>query len=138
MPQITGKAAMPAPRSKKVPKMFEGNEEDITEFLDVYECCADDAQLPKEEWVKIMFRYLDQSQQLTFEAFDGYASGDWEVYSASIKEAFGGAFQTKKCMCATLDSFIHTSSAELIMTNNELRVYHRSFKGIAAYLINDK
>ena len=61
MSQITGKAAIPGPRSKKVPKMFEGNEEDIAEFLDVYECCADDAQLPKDEWVKIMFRYLGQS-----------------------------------------------------------------------------
>ena len=138
MSQITGKAAMPAPRSKKAPKMFEGNEEDIAEFLDIYECCADDAQLPKEEWVKIMFRYLDRSQRLTFEAFDGYASEDWEVFSASIKEAFGGAFQTKKCTRATLDSFIHTSAAELITTDNELRVYHRSFQGIAAYLINDK
>ena len=75
--------------------MFEGNEEDIAEFLDVYECCADDAQLPKEEWVKIMFRYLDRLQRLTFEAFDGYASGDWEVFSASIKEAFGGPSRQK-------------------------------------------
>ena len=59
MSQLTGKAAMPAPRSEKAPKMFEGNDEDIAEFLDVYERCADDAQLSKTEWVRIMFRYLD-------------------------------------------------------------------------------
>ena len=129
---------MPAPRSKKAPKMFEGDEEDIAEFLEVYECCADDAQLPKNEWVKFMFRYLDRSLRLTFEAFDGYANGDWDVFSASIKEAFGGAFQTKKCTRATLDAFIHASATKLVTTDTELRVYHRSFQGIAAYLINDK
>ena len=50
---------MPAPRSKKAPKMFEGDEDDITEFLDVYESCADDAQLPNADWVKVMYRHLD-------------------------------------------------------------------------------
>ena len=52
---------MLAPRSKKAPKMFEGEEKDIAEFLEVYECCADDAQLSKTDWAKFMFRYLDQS-----------------------------------------------------------------------------
>ncbi|KAF8514532.1 hypothetical protein JB92DRAFT_2670666, partial [Gautieria morchelliformis] len=129
---------MPAPRSKKAPKTFEGDEEDIAEFLEIYECCADDAQLPKAEWVKFMFRYLDRAQRLTFEAFDGYATEDWDVFSTSIKEAFGGAFQTKKCTRATLDSFIQASAAELITTDTELHVYHRGFQGIAAYLITDK
>ncbi|KAF8490190.1 hypothetical protein JB92DRAFT_3129037 [Gautieria morchelliformis] len=134
MAQSIGKAAMPAPQSKKAPKTFEGDEEDITKFLEIYECCANDAQLPKAEWVKFMFRHLACAQWLTFEAFDGYATEDWDVFSASIKEAFGGAFQTKKCTCATLDSF----TAELITTDTELHVYHRGFQGIAAYLITDK
>jgi hypothetical protein len=112
--------------------MFEGEEEDIAEFLEVYECCADDAQLPKNEWVKVMFRYLDRSQRLTFEAFDGYATEDWDVFNASIKGAFGGAFQTKLCTRATLDSFILTSAAKCVTTDTELRVYHRSFQGGAA------
>ena len=129
---------MPAPRSEKAPKMFEGNNKDIAESLDIYERCADDAQLLKTEWVKIMFRYLDQSQWLIFKAFDGYAEEDWEVLSASIREAFGGAFQMKKCTRTTLDSFIHTSAADLITTDTELCVYHRSFQGIAVYLIKDK
>ena len=133
MSQLTGKAAMPAPRSEKAPKMLEGNDDDIAEFLDVYERCADDAQLLKTEWVKIMFRYLDQSQWLIFKAFDGYAEEDWEVLSASIREAFGGAFQTKKCMHTTLDPFICMSAADLITTDTELHVYHHSFQGIMCY-----
>ncbi|KAF8532607.1 hypothetical protein JB92DRAFT_605726 [Gautieria morchelliformis] len=73
--QPTGKAAMLAPRLKKAPKTFSGDEDEITEFLDVYECCADGVQLHKMEWVKFMFRYIDRAQRLTFEGFDGYAVG---------------------------------------------------------------
>ena len=129
---------MPAPRLKKAPDMFNGDEDDIAEFLEVYERCADDAQLPKKDWVKFMFRYIDRSQRLTFEAFEGYATEDWEVFSDAIKEAFGGAFQTKKCTRATLDSFIQTSATNVITTDTELRVYHQDFQGKAAYLISDK
>ncbi|KAF8518181.1 hypothetical protein JB92DRAFT_3113142 [Gautieria morchelliformis] len=82
-------AAMPLRRSKRAPKLFEGEEEDIAEFLDAYERCADDAQLPKNERVKVIFRYLHWSQELIFKAFDGYATEDWDVFKVSIKEAFG-------------------------------------------------
>ena len=44
----------------------------------------------------------------------------------------------KKCTCTTLDSFICTSATDLITMDTELCVYHRSFQGIAAYLIKDK
>ena len=60
MSHLSGKATMLAPLSKKAPKMFEGDEEDIAEFLKVYKCYADDAQLPNMEWVKFMSRYLDR------------------------------------------------------------------------------
>jgi hypothetical protein len=95
MSQLIGKAAMPAPRSKKAPKMFDGDDDDIAEFLEIYETCAGDAQLPKAEWVKVIFRYLDRSQRLIFEAFNGYAAEDWDVFSAAIKESFGGPFKQK-------------------------------------------
>ena len=129
---------MPAPRSKKAPVMFNGNENDIAEFLEVYECCANDAQLPKKEWVKFMFWYIERSQHLTFEAFNGYATEDWDVFRDAIKEAFGGVFQAKKCTCATLDSFIQASATKPITMDTELCMYHRDFQGNAAYLVTDK
>ena len=46
---------MLAPRSKKAPKMFDGDEDDIAEFLAVYEQCMEDAQLPDTDCVKVMF-----------------------------------------------------------------------------------
>ena len=49
----------------------------------------------------------------------------WKIgmcFNEAIKEAFGGAFQTKKCMCATLDSFIQTSATNVITTDTELHV----------------
>lgn len=69
--------------------MFEGSEEEIAEFLAEYEHCAEDAQLPKADWVTFLFRYLARSQRLVFEAFDGYAAEDWDVFKVSIQEAFG-------------------------------------------------
>ena len=44
----------------------------------------------------------------------------------------------KKCMCLTLDSFIHAAATKPITTDTELCVYHCDFQGITAYLINDK
>ena len=85
-----------------------------------------------------MFRYLDHAQWLTFKAFNGFDTEDWDVFSVSIKEAFGGGFQTKKCTESTLDTFVHTSATKLVSMDTELYVYHRGFQGIAAYLINDK
>ena len=41
MLQLVEWAAIPAPRLKKAPDMFNGAEDDITEFLEVYEYCAD-------------------------------------------------------------------------------------------------
>ena len=98
---------MPAPRSKKALKMFEGDKENIAEFLKVYECCTDDAQLPKIEWVKFMFRYLDQSLKLTFEAFNGYTNKGWDVFSASIKEAFWGGLPDEEVYSCHL-RFLHS------------------------------
>jgi hypothetical protein len=129
---------MLAPRSKKAPKMFDGDDDNIAKFLEIYETCAGDAQLPKAECVKVMFQYLDRSQRLIFEAFNGYAAEDWDMFSVSIKESFGGAFQTKKCTCATLGSFIQASAAKVIITDTEFWTYHRCFQGTAAYLIEHK
>ena len=129
---------MPAPRSKKAPDMFNGNEDDIAKFLEVYECYTDDAQLPKKDWVRFMFKYIDRSQHLTFEAYDRYTMEDWDVFSDTIKEAFGSAFQTKKCTWTALDSFIQASATNVITMDTELRIYHRDFQGKATYLISDK
>ena len=129
---------MPAPRSKKAPVMFNGDENDIAEFLEVYECCADDVQLPKKEWVKFIFWYIEQSQCLTFEAFNGYATEDWDVFRDVIKEAFGGTFQAKKCMHGTLDSFIQALATKPITMDTELCMYHHDFQGKAAYLVTVK
>ena len=62
MAHNVGRAAMPATRSKTAPKTFKGNKEEIVEFLNAYKCCAEDAQLPKSEWVKLIFRYIDWVQ----------------------------------------------------------------------------
>ncbi|KIJ38551.1 hypothetical protein M422DRAFT_258658 [Sphaerobolus stellatus SS14] len=46
---LMGRAAMPAPGSNRAPKTFDGSEDNIVEFLELFENCADDAQLPDKE-----------------------------------------------------------------------------------------
>ncbi|KAF8525391.1 hypothetical protein JB92DRAFT_2826792 [Gautieria morchelliformis] len=82
-------AAMPLRQSKRAPKLFEGEDEEIAEFLEAYEHCADDARQSNNERVNVIFRYLHRSQELIIMAFRGYAMEDWDVFKASIKEAFG-------------------------------------------------
>ena len=84
-----GKAAMPALKSKRALKMFKGDEEEIVEFLNAYECCAEDVQLPRAEWVRFIFRYIYQEQRLIFEAFNGFRTEDWDTFSSFAKEVFG-------------------------------------------------
>ncbi|KIJ46767.1 hypothetical protein M422DRAFT_249493 [Sphaerobolus stellatus SS14] len=50
----TGRAAMPAPGLNRAPKTFDGSEDDIADFLKLFENCADDAQLPDKEKEQII------------------------------------------------------------------------------------
>ncbi|KIJ29515.1 hypothetical protein M422DRAFT_269053 [Sphaerobolus stellatus SS14] len=49
-----GRAAMPAPGSNRAPKTFDGSEDDIADFLELFENCADDTQLPDKEREQII------------------------------------------------------------------------------------
>ena len=138
VPQLTGKAAMPAPGSKKAPPTFDGEEDHIAEFLDIYERCIDDAQLPQPDWVPFMFRYLTRSQRDIFEAFDGFETADWTSFKSAIEESFAGAFKTKRHTLASLDNFVRVSASTPITVDSQLRAYHRQFQAITTYLVRNK
>ena len=93
---ITGKAAMPALGSNRMPKTFDGKEEDIAEFLEQFENCADDEQLPETEKVPFLFRYLSRRQRDIFITFNRCLPAAWDTFKKSIEEAFKGAFKEKK------------------------------------------
>jgi len=134
---ITGKAAMPAPGSNRAPKMFDGKEEDIAEFLEQFENCADDAQLPETEKVPFLFRYLSRRQRDVFITFDGYSPAVWDTFKKSIEEAFEGAFKEKKYTRQSLIQFTRSRSNIKISTDAELRTYHHEFQAITHYLISN-
>lgn len=129
---------MPAPGSKKAPLTFDGDEQQITEFMDVYERCIDDAQLPRSEWVTFLFRYLTRFQRDIFEAFDGVDPADWDIFKAAIHESFARAFKAKKYTLASLEQFVKQSSANPIQSDPAFRAYHRQFQAIMVYLIKEK
>ncbi|KIJ43690.1 hypothetical protein M422DRAFT_169568 [Sphaerobolus stellatus SS14] len=135
---ITGKAAMPPPGSNRAPKTFEGSEDEIAEFLELFENCADDSQLPDTEKVPFLFRYLSRGQKDVFKTFDGYSPADWTVFKAAIQEAFEGAFTEKKYTRQSLIQFTRKHSAKVLSADSELHAYHREFQAIAHYLVNEK
>jgi len=134
---ITGKAAMPAPGSNHAPKTFDGKEEDISEFLEQFDNCADDAQLPEDEKVSFLFRYLSRQQKDVFKTFEGYSPAIWATFRASIEEAFEGAFKEKRYTRQSLIQFTRLRCTTRISTDAELRTYHREFQAIAHYLISE-
>ncbi|KIJ24849.1 hypothetical protein M422DRAFT_274269 [Sphaerobolus stellatus SS14] len=131
-------AAMPAPGSNRAPKTFDGSEDDIADFLELFENCADDAQLPDTEKVAFIFRYLSRGQRDVFKTFEGYAELDWAVFKAAIEEAFEGAFKEKKYTRQSLIQYTRNHSAVPIKTDTELRAYQRGFQAITHYLIKEQ
>ena len=121
--QLTGRVAMPAPGSKKAPPTFDGDEHTIAEFLEIYERCIDDANLPRDDWVPFFFRYLSRVQHDIFEAFDGVATSSCDVFKESIRESFAGAFKSKKHTLASLDTFIKQSALQPIISDSAMRAY---------------
>ena len=128
---------MPAPGSKKAPPTFTGDEQQIAEFLEIYERCVDDAQLPQADWVPFFFRYLSRSQRDIFEAFEGVDAADWNTFKTAIHESFAGTFKTKKHTLTSLESFVKLSASQPVLSDVALRAYHRQFQAIATYLIKE-
>lgn len=124
MPPMIGCAAMLALGSKKAPPTFDGDELQIAEFLEIYECCIDDAQLPQADWVPFFFRYLSRSQRDIFEVFEGVELANWGAFEAAIHESFAGAFKTKKYTLTSLDNFIKLSARNPILSDMALCAYH--------------
>ena len=129
---------MPAPGSKKAPPTFNGEEDQIAEFLEIYERCIDDAQLPQSDWVPFMFRYLTRPQRDIFEAFDGSETADRPTFKSAIEESFAGAFKAKKHTLASLDHFVRVSADVPISFDSQLHSYHRQFQAITTYLVQNK
>ncbi|KIJ32638.1 hypothetical protein M422DRAFT_265520 [Sphaerobolus stellatus SS14] len=135
---LTGKAAMPAPGSSRAPKTFDGSEENIAEFLEIFENCAYGVQLPDAEKVCFIFRYLSRSQKDVFKTFNGYDDLDWKEFKVAIEEAFEGAFKEKKYTPQSLIQFTRNNTTLPIKTDAELRAYQRGFQTITHYILKEQ
>jgi hypothetical protein len=135
---LTGKAAMPAAGTSRAPKTFEGSEEHIEEFLEQFENCAEDPQLPDRDKVTYIFRYLGRSQKDIFRTLDGYEEHDWELFKTAIKDAFEGAFKEKKYTRHSLIQYTRNNANSPVGTDAELRAYQRGFQAIVHYLLKHK
>ncbi|KIJ36506.1 hypothetical protein M422DRAFT_98930, partial [Sphaerobolus stellatus SS14] len=129
---------MPAPGSNRAPKTFDGSEDDIADCLELFENCANDAQLPDKEKVSFIFRYLSHGQKDVFKTFEGYEELDWTKFKVAIEEAFEGAFKEKKYTRQSLIQFTRNTATLPIQTDAELRAYQRGFQAITHYLIKEQ
>jgi len=118
-----GKAVMPTPGSNRAPKTFDGNEDEIEEFLTQFENCCDDTQLKHGNKVEFIFRYLSRKQKDAFEVFNGFDEKSQPLFKDGIKESFEGAFMEKKYTRQSLVQFAKTSAAKPISTNLELQTF---------------
>jgi hypothetical protein len=100
--------------------MFNGSEDEITEFLEQFENCADDVHLPDNDRVSFLCRYLSRQQRNIFQAFDGYSPSDWPTFKSAIKEEFEGAFREMKYTRQSLIQLARKQSEVLITTDAEL------------------
>jgi len=134
----TGKAAMPTPGSNCALKTFNSNEDEIEDFLSQFENCCDNAQLDDSDKVEFILRYLSCKQKDAFETFKGFEEKSWPTFKEAIKESFEGAFMEKKYTRQSLVQFTRTATAKPIVTDLELRNFHREFTTIAHYLVKCK
>lgn len=125
---------MPPAGSPYAPSTFDGQDDDIKEFLEQFETCAEDARLHDSEMVRYLMRYLTMRQKDIFEAFDGYDENDWTQFLASIKAAFPTAFEPKYTR-RSLAQFTSESAKRPIQSKSALAAYFREFNAIARYLL---
>lgn len=126
---------MPLPGSCAAPKTFDGNEDDITDFLEHFLLCAARANLPQEARMTWFFRYLSKKQRPIFRVFKGYKTNDWVSFERTIKEEYRHAFKEKPYTQSTLMVFIRKTKENVIVTDRQLREYYREFQSIARILI---
>lgn len=129
---------MPLPGSPMAPKTFDGDENEISDFLEHFLLCASSAQLPQEDHVAWFFKYLSREQKDIFRVFKGYKAKNWMEFEQTIKTEFRKAFEEKSYTRNTLIKFTEKAAQTVIKTEQQLREYHRKFQAIAQVLLDEE
>lgn len=130
---------MPYPGTPGAPKTFDGDDNDIVEFLEHFENCAQDARLPDGEKVDYFMRYLSKKQKAVFRIFDGYSNRNWSsLRTAIVEDEFAAAFEQEICTRKSLVNFVTEAATKQITTVNALERYYREFRAIGQSLVAQK
>ncbi|GJJ10255.1 hypothetical protein Clacol_004481 [Clathrus columnatus] len=131
----TTRTHMPLPGSPQAPKTFAGNEKEIMDFVEHFELCANESQLPESERVSWLLQYLTKEWKDIFKTFDGCDEKDWTTFITTIKAEFAEAFKLKVSNRSSLLTFVKIAAKSPIQTASEFRDYNRKFQAIAKDLI---
>lgn len=130
---------MPFPGSASAPKTFDGNEEEMADFLEHFIYCAHAAQLLRANRVEFFFRYLSKPLKDFFRGLDGYKDKNWDKFEAAIRKEYKDAFDKEgQHSKRDLLTLVEDAARSPIQTTQQLREYGRNFRGISQFLVQGK
>ncbi|GJJ07908.1 hypothetical protein Clacol_002114 [Clathrus columnatus] len=101
---------MPLPGSPQAPKTFAGNKDKIADFLEHFELCANESQLPESEKVTWLLRFLTKERKEIFKTYDGCEEKDWTTFITAIKTEYAEAFKLKLVNSETITKYFKKNS----------------------------
>jgi hypothetical protein len=134
----TGLAAMPVVGTKEAPNVFDGEPEDLEDFLDRFEVLAIGAQLSSSERVKAITQYVTRKQKDLFKSLDGYSTQSWIDFVASLKAVFPSTATEQKYSQLTLESITLKAVRTYKRSYDEFLEYYRNFMPVAKWLLAKK
>lgn len=105
-------------------------------FLEQFEICVEDMQLPDEEKVTFSLHCLSNWQKEIFRTFNGCFTSGWRSFKAAIKE---GAFEEFGYTRQSLTiQFIQNSLASPILSDSALKAYRWKSQAVVQKLVDTK
>ncbi|KAJ3806181.1 hypothetical protein F5876DRAFT_80961 [Lentinula aff. lateritia] len=132
-----GPAAMPAPGSSKAPTKFTGEAQDLKDFIEEFENCADAQELTSEEKVKMVAKYVDRETKRYWKTLDAYAKKDWGALKKELLKAYPGAEKGHRFSVLGLRRLAQKQARKRITSENDLVKYYQHFQVMSAALKAD-
>lgn len=134
----SGLVVMPVVGSKEAPRLFDGEPEELEDFLERFEILAIGVQLTPAETVKAITQYMTRRQKELFESLDGHLAKDWVEFEKSLTLVFPSIASEQKYSQMTLQSTSMKAVKTYRSTHADFQAYIRHFMPVAKWLVAKK
>ncbi|KAJ3737839.1 hypothetical protein DFJ43DRAFT_978461, partial [Lentinula guzmanii] len=128
---------MPAPGSSKAPTKFTGEAQDLKDFIEEFEDCANVQELTDEEKVKMVIKYTDRETMRYWKTLDAYARKNWGALKKDLLEAYPGAEKGHRFSVLGLRKLAQRQARKRIASENDLVKYYQQFQVMSTALKAD-